>query len=452
MSLAIDGLISGLNTTQMIDSLMKIEAIPQTLLKNKVATSQNFVSSLQTLNTRVAALTELAAKTAKPVAFELYTSTSSSDAVTLTTGAGVAPGRLDILVDSLATAQTSVTEPLTVWPDSPPALTIVRADGTSTEITPKSSSLDDVVSALNAADTGVVASKIAVGADGFRIQLTAKASGADAAFTVHRGTAAGVADGTAPVLPTTTISTGTDASLKLWAGTAAEQTITSSSNTFPDLLPGVTATLTAKPPAAVSITVQKDDAKVSEVAASLVKSVNDVFSFIDAQSKVSTSTGSTGSTTVTSGLLAGDGTVRTVDQQLLAAASRPIGGRSPSELGITLTKTGTMEFDSAKFAAAHAKDPAGTEAFVHTLADRISAVGKGISDKYDGVLTGKITGQQKSVRVLGEQVEGWDRRLDSRRTILERTYAALEVSLSKLNSQSSWLSGQLSSLSTGSSS
>ena len=35
-----------------------------------------------------------------------------------------------------------------------------------------------------------------------------------------------------------------------------------------------------------------------------------------------------------------------------------------------------------------------------------------------------------------------------RRSSLERTYAALEVALSRMNSQSSWLTGQLASLPT----
>ena len=39
MSLAIDGLVSGLDTTTMITSLMKIEAVPQTLLKNNVTST-----------------------------------------------------------------------------------------------------------------------------------------------------------------------------------------------------------------------------------------------------------------------------------------------------------------------------------------------------------------------------------------------------------------------------
>ncbi len=56
MALSLDGLASGLDTTTLIKSLMQIEAIPQTLLKNKVSATKTMVSALQALNTKVADL------------------------------------------------------------------------------------------------------------------------------------------------------------------------------------------------------------------------------------------------------------------------------------------------------------------------------------------------------------------------------------------------------------
>ena len=44
MGLALDGLASGLDTTALIKSLMQVEAIPQNILKNKVASTQTMVS------------------------------------------------------------------------------------------------------------------------------------------------------------------------------------------------------------------------------------------------------------------------------------------------------------------------------------------------------------------------------------------------------------------------
>ena len=38
-SMGIDGIVSGLDTTSLINSLMQVEAMPQTLLKQKVITA-----------------------------------------------------------------------------------------------------------------------------------------------------------------------------------------------------------------------------------------------------------------------------------------------------------------------------------------------------------------------------------------------------------------------------
>ena len=47
---------------------------------------------------------------------------------------------------------------------------------------------------------------------------------------------------------------------------------------------------------------------------------------------------------------------------------------------------------------------------------------------------------------LQEQISDWDRRLDKREATLKRTYAALEVQLSNMNAQQSYLASQLASL------
>ena len=63
----------------------------------------------------------------------------------------------------------------------------------------------------------------------------------------------------------------------------------------------------------------------------------------------------------------------------------------------------------------------------------------------------KIANKQSSVSSLGDQIDDWDVRIALRRTALEKTYAALEVSLSNLNAQSSWLTSAIESLSTSTS-
>ena len=445
MSMAIDGLVSGLDTTSLINSLMQLEAVPQSLLQRKVSESTTFISALQGLNSSIAGLATLATKTAKDGAFDLYSATSSSSNATVTAAAGASAGQIDIEVEQLAQRQVSVSDARAAWPGSHFTIT---TGGIAVPINASSSSLDDIVTAVNTSDAGVKAVKVSAGLDGngdalFRVQFTANNTGAAGAFTVDGD------DDPATVDPDPTITqvrAAQDAKVTLWANTPASQTISSSTNTFADLLPGVSVTAVKASTDPVSISVSRNDAAVSTMASDLVSGLNGVFALISTKSAVVNSTNSSGAAVLSSGPFTGDSTIRDVNQRMLTAASAPVDGRSPSEIGIIISKSGTMEFDATKFAAAMKADPARVEATLQTIAQRVADAATGASDKYDGQITSRITGQESMVKDLGNQITDWDRRLASRRSTLERTYSGLEVQLSAMNSQSAWLTSQLSAL------
>ena len=439
MGISLDGLASGLDTTALISSIMQVEAIPQTLLKTKSSDIQSMVSALQGLNSKVAALATQATAAAKPGATDLYAATTSSDKVVATTTASATAGSIDFQVNKLAQTQVTVTDKVVGWPYT--TMTI-NSGGQTYTITPLTSSLDDVVSSVNAAGAGVTASKVSVGGGEFRLQFAATKSGSAGAFTISdAGTAF------------TDVKTAQDAEIALWPGTTAAQTVKSSTNTFTDLLPGVSITAKEVTPAPVKLTVARDDAAITKLASDLVGGANGIFSLVASRTAVSTTTNTSGTTT-NAGIFAGDSTVRSVNQNILSAASLPVGTppTSPSEIGISITKTGTMEFDGTKFATALAADPAGTAAKVQEIAGRIATAATAASDKYNGTLTTTITGQQSEVRDLADRISGWDTRLASRQATLKSTYSALEVALSNMKAQQSWLSSQLAGLSSGSSS
>lgn len=433
MGLSLDGLASGLDTTTLIKSLLDVERIPQNILLNKAAAAKSNITALQSLNTRATLLTDLAGKLARPAALDLYTAVSSSPAATATAAAGASAGSIDFTVDKLASTQSSVSEKMSAWPDT--ALTITGADGTAVDITAASAGLDDIVKAVNASTAGVTATKVAAGDGTYRLQFTAKESGTAGAFTVSGGT------GTF-----TEVRPAQDAELTLWGGTAAEQKITSASNEFKDLLPGVNVTVTAPSTAPVSLSISRDDAAVTAKAEELVKSLNDTLNFIKEKSAASTGAGADGNPTKVPGVFGADSTIRTISDSLLRAASAPASGISPSEYGISITKYGTMEFSAEKFQAALAKDPAAVESTLATISSRLEAAGKAVTDKYSGTIPAKITSQETQVRNLNDQVSNWDRRLATREAALKATYAALEVAMQSMNSQMASLASSLSNL------
>lgn len=449
MAMGIDGLVSGLDTTALIDSLIKAEAGTQTILAKKVSKSQSLVTDLQSLNSAVAALTTNAAGSSTVDKLRGTTATSSASSVKVTADATTAPGSLTFRVDRLAQSQVSVSAAMTAWTGGS-TLTLVDGTGAHHELA-AGSSLEELAANINAAGTGVTATLVAAGVDSgsgdpkFRIQLTG-ASGAAGAFSLYDGTSADVTGATATDLlaapGAATVSTAQDAAVTLWAGTAAEQEITSSTNVLADLLPGVDVTLTAVEASPVTLTVARSDSTVSSAANALVTGVNSILSAIKTKSAVTATTGASGSA-VSAGSFTGDRMVRDLAAKLSDAVMDPVNGVSPSSIGITITRTGTIEFDAAAFSSAMTTDPTGTMNAVAAISARVEAVGEAASNTVDGAITERITGQQSTIKDLQERISDWDDRLATRRARLISTYAAMETALSGLNSQSAWLASQL---------
>jgi flagellar hook-associated protein 2 len=468
MASAIDGLISGLQTTDLINSLMRVEAAPQTLLKAKVTTTNSLVTALQALNSKVSSLSASALTASKPASWQAVAATSSSTAVTATASAGAQPASLTFSVDKLASAQTSVSASVTdlagfFGGSTPTSATIVTGSGAEAKhVTIDLASVTDLAgfaSAINAAGSGVSATVVKTSATESRLQLTGSATGAVGAFDLYSGTVTATDLATLPA-PTAVVARGSamtdasDAQITLWPGSGAgnEQAVTSSSNTFAGVVTGLSFTVgaTTAADAPATVTVKRDNAALKALASGLVANLTTVLSEIDSQTKATTKTVD-GRSVITGGVLSGQSGVRMLQNSVLAAASAPINGISPSTLGIVLGKDGTITYDDALFTAALAADPAKVQAVVSGIAERLATVAKAQSDPASGQLTLKIQGQQSYSKTLSEQVDNFDIRLALRRAALEKTYASLEVSLSNLNAQSSWLTSQIDQLSTNSS-
>ncbi|OOP63287.1 hypothetical protein BMF89_06985 [Arthrobacter sp. SRS-W-1-2016] len=454
MGTSIDGLASGLNTTSMIDAQMAVEALPQQQLQSKVATDQSMITSLTSLNTNLTVLNSLASSISAPGATNMFTATTNNPAVTATASTTAAAGSIDVTVTQLSSTKIGVTQALTTWPTdatgNPAHLTLVDKTGKATEITPASTSLDDVVKAVNAAGGPATAVKVPAGNGTYRLQLTSTTGGAAGDFQAYQGTAADVTAGTATDLfaaPTAAIvKPAQDAQAVLYAGTAAQQTITSSSNTFSEVLPGVAVTATAVSSSPVTVTVASDTAGITKKASDLVSSVNNLLGLISSSSAVSTTTNSAGVASAQGGVFTGNSSVRAVSDAVTEAVVAPVNGKSPSDYGIVIEKDGTFTFDKDKFASALAADPAGTQSALSQIAARVATATTNASDPVNGSVPQLIKGQQSEVSDLTSQIADWDTRLADRRASLKAVYTNMEVMLGNLKSQSSWLSGQLASL------
>jgi flagellar hook-associated protein 2 len=431
------------------------------MLQNQLSNVTTYRSALQSVNTQLAAIAT-AAKTASTAgALAAFTASSDTSGVSAAADATATAGSVSFTVGSIATAQVSVSGAMSAWPDTSsatPAITITTGSGStakSTTVHALSSNLDDVVAAINGGATGVTATKIAAGTDAngvaqYRLQLRSASTGAAGAFSVAEGE-----DATAAALPTTTVAAAHDASITLYGGTGAEQTISSSTNAFTGLMTGVNVTVSAKTTTPATITVNPDTSKAANAAATLTGNLIAFFSTIATDSAVSTSSstsGGTSSTSTTGSVFTGDTGVRALNDQMLSAATAAVNGKSPSSIGITLTKTGTITFDQTAFTAAMASDPAGTMSMYQAIAGRISDAASAASDPLTGTLTQKITSQQAQESSLNTQISDWTTRLAAIQQNYQNQFNTMETALNNLSAQASWLTGQINSLPSYSSS
>jgi flagellar hook-associated protein 2 len=69
-------------------------------------------------------------------------------------------------------------------------------------------------------------------------------------------------------------------------------------------------------------------------------------------------------------------------------------------------------------------------------------------DTTTGTLTLLAQGRDKLAKDIESRIEAWDLRLAQRKQTLTRQFTAMETALSSMKNQSTWLAGQLNSLSS----
>src|SRR3712207_480228 len=105
VSLSVDGLVSGLDTTSLVTQLVAAEALPQTRLKTQMSAAQAAANAYRAVNTKVDAVrTAAEALTADGLA-AARTAKSTAASVTASATSTAVPGsRLSFTVTSLASA------------------------------------------------------------------------------------------------------------------------------------------------------------------------------------------------------------------------------------------------------------------------------------------------------------------------------------------------------------
>lgn len=451
MGNTVDGLVTGMDTTSMIASMMRIESLPKTNLQTKVATAQTTVASYQSVNSKLSALKTAATDLQSLSTWRSVKPTSSSSSVVATAAGGTntQTGSLTFDVTQLAraqatTARVSSTDAVTTADSfqiqigtADPVTITLGSDKTATGVS----------NAINAAGINVKSSVVQTSAGDSVLQITGTKTGAANSFTVS-----GLTDtGGNPVNFQNAVP-AQDAQISVGGGDSAAggYSVTSATNTFTGLVNGVTVTV-GKVESGVTLNVDSDAAGIADKFQAFVDAANAALTEVTNQTAYDPST-KTGSP------LTGDFMVRQLSQSILSQVSQGLSytdsttaadGTSSSatvkfgslaQLGIQLDKTGRLSFDKDKFTAAYNADPTAIKKAGMAFGDQFYA----LADTQSQNVTSAITSNNNQIDSYNTQIDDWDVRLSARQEALTKQYADLETALGKLKDQSSWLSGQLS--------
>lgn len=424
---AINGLSSGIDTASLISQLMTVAAQPQTQLKNQLSVQQNVLSAYQAINTKLTALQTAADAVKNASTWAATKAVSSSTAVLASTTSTAASGSATTFdVVRLATAQISTVGGAGTVVASPPnGIDIVDAAGVTHHVAITDGSAAGVATAVNNAAAGIRAAVVNTDS-GPLLQFTSVATGSAGAFTVN-----GLVN--APQ----NLVTAQDAQIAVGNPAAGGYTVSSSTNTFNNVIPGVTFSVGAVV-SGVTVSVSSDASAISDKVKAMVDAANAALTEL-------------GKDTGKGAVLESNYQVNSITDSVLSAISHGNGsGASFASAGVQLTSTGSLAFDATAFASAYAADPAKAQASVATsLAGALSSLAMNASTQIVSPLINSGTSQ---IGQLNKQIADWDTRLETQRTAMQTKYAAMEVALQKLQSTSSYLTSALAAISKSNSS
>ena len=194
-------------------------------------------------------------------------------------------------------------------------------------------SLAAVAAAVNTAGAGVSAGAVKQSDSSWFLQLASSASGTNGTLTIG---GAG--------LQLSTLSAAQDAKITLGSGANA-LSVSSSTNTFSDVMPGTSLTVQAITTTPVTVSVSRDENATADAIQALLTAANSVIGEVQMQTKFDP-------TTKRGSPLTGNATVRGLVEKVRSAVNDAVSGAAYSSaggVGITTARDGTLNFDRTVF-------------------------------------------------------------------------------------------------------
>lgn len=211
-----------------------------------------------------------------------------------------------------------------------------------------SGSLSDVVNAINGAGIGISASAVNLGTNQYVLQLSSSTTGTQSQITLDQSALSSTLGGMKSITAAQ--------NSQIQVGGSGGYQVTSQTNNVTGVMNGVTLNLVSAQAAGstpITVTVSPDAKAMAASVQTLVTDANAVLASINTYAGYNQATS-------TAGPLMTDPNMNTITQSILQTISTITGGTGAANaaaVGISLTSTGTINFNASTFEAAYSANP-----------------------------------------------------------------------------------------------
>jgi len=460
------GIGSGLDVKSIVSQLVALEKQPLTNLKVQEATVNAKISTFGQIKSLVSTLSTAVDSLSSLTTWNAVSASSSNDAaVGVAAIGGTAANNFSFQVMGLAKAQSTASQAILPVGSAPGAGTLqiqlgqwtavggTFTPGTATPVAitvAAGDTLSSIASKINGAGAGVSAT-VMTDASGERLMLRSSATGAAAGFkmTVTADTSdgnttdnLGLSKLVYEATPGSTMTQlGTNATAKLNG-----ISVSSATNTFSNVVSGVTLTAKAEMTSAAEITVAPNQTAMSDAINAFVKAYNDINQTLQDQTKYDAGT-------KTAGLLQGDSTtvgLQRALQGILQSGSIGSVYARLADIGVTQKLGGNLEVDSAQLSTALNN---GTEVKKLFITNNSNDLTNGIGLKLkkftagllaiDGFFSTKDASLKRALDANAKDQKSVNDKATRFEASLNRRYSALDAQMATLNGLSSYVSQQV---------
>jgi flagellar hook-associated protein 2 len=462
MSIAVGGLVSGLDTNSMIEQLLELERQPILKLQKREAAYQVELSAYGSLKGILGSLQSAVENLDSVSNFTHFSAVSGdTDLFSASADENATSGSYGITIQQLAGVHKLTSGAFTQGEYVGEGTIQVKVgNGSTTDIDVSATdTIVDVAQAINDAEAGVRAGVIFDGTDYF-LTLAADTTGVENVINLTVTDTGDTNNIDMNGLSRLVYDLGVTENLSN-VQDAADSIITvdgvanihRDTNVITDVIEGVTLTLEsapATPDNQATLTVGRDlDAVVSKITA-----------FVDAHNEaidVFEEYQSYDSATKTVGVLMGDAATNSIRNRLKTMVTGTVSGIESfsrlADLGIALNREGRLEVDSSTLNSAlddhfddvlqfFTRSTEGSEGFALRMKDTLYAMLRST----DGTIAARTHGIQNSIDGIEDQVEREEMRVLAWETRTRAQFNALEVLLAEYQSTGNYLSQQIASL------